>query len=458
MNNQQKVNNIEVDSGLINDNTPSIMSVNALLGDRQLVIPSYQRPYKWTGKNITALIQDIQQSIRNQKSYSEFKYRIGTVILHKNENKDKNKEELEVVDGQQRILSLLLLKLYLDSATDCSLLQNFKPSNKVTQKNLHDNYMIIQDQLSSLNQEEKEDLKKAFEEILEVVVISVQKQDEAFQLFDSQNSRGRALYPHDLLKAYHLREMHDKYEMQRAVEKWEAQEPRAIRELFDLYLYPIWNWSKLRKTSNFTAAEIEVYKGINEASGYTYACRASQASPYFLLTAPFTSGADFFEMVSHYLQMLHDIKEEIVTNPGFGQIKIILVEGNATDSVEELDQHLSKTPIGLSYAHRLFFCALLCYYDRFHNFDTIAVKKLFTWAMMLRVDMQTLGFASINRYAIGEDGYSNAIPMISIISSARRHTEISSIRLNLTDRGNSKWAPLLEKIKDLNGYGSSQDD
>ena len=148
MNNQQKVNNIEVDSGLINDNTPSIMSVNTLLGNSQLVIPSYQRPYKWTGKNITALIQDIQQSIRNQKSYSEFKYRIGTVILHKNENKDKNKEELEVVDGQQRILSLLLLKLYLDSATDCSLLQNFKPSNKVTQKNLHDNYIIIQDQLS----------------------------------------------------------------------------------------------------------------------------------------------------------------------------------------------------------------------------------------------------------------------------------------------------------------------
>lgn len=456
MNNQQKVNNTGSTSGSINDNTPSIVSVNTLLGDSQLVIPSYQRPYKWTGKNITALIQDIQQSIRNQKIDPEFKYRIGTVILHKN----KNEDEFEVVDGQQRILSLLLLKLYLDSATDCSLLQNFKPSNKVTQKNLHDNYMIIQDQLSSLNQEEKEDLKKAFEKILEVVVISVQKQDEAFQLFDSQNSRGRALYPHDLLKAYHLREMHDKYEMQRAVEKWEAQEPRAIRELFDLYLYPIWNWSKLRKTSGFTAADIEVYKGINEASGYTYARRARQASPYFLLTAPFISGADFFEMVSHYLQMLHDIKEEIVTNTVFGQIKSLLVEGNVTDSAEALDQHLSKSSIGigLSYAHRLFFCALLCYYDRFHNFDTMAVKKLFTWAMMLRVDMHTLGFASINRYAIGEENYSNSIPMISIISDACKHTDISSIRLNLTDRGNSKWPQLLKDLKELNGYGSSQDD
>lgn len=119
--------------------------------------------------------------------------------------------------------------------------------------------------------------------------------------------------------------------------------------------------------------------------------------------------------------MLHDIKEEIVTNTGFDQIKSILVEENATDSTEELDQHLSKTPIGVSYAHRLFFCALLCYYDRFHNFDTIAVKKLFTWAMMLRVDMQRLGFASINRYAIGENGYSNSIPMINNIWCSQTH-------------------------------------
>lgn len=256
MDHQQKVNNTGSTSASIDDNTPSIVSVNALLGNDRLVIPSYQRPYKWTGKNITTLIQDIQQSIKDQKSYPGFRYRIGTVILHKNEN------ELEVVDGQQRILSLLLLKYCLDPVEKYHLLETFKPSNKFTQKNLHDNYMIIQDQLSSLNKEEREEFKRAFEEILEVVVISVQKQDEAFQLFDSQNSRGRALYPHDLLKAYHLREMHDKYEMQRAVEKWEAQEPRAILELFDLYLYPIWNWSKLRKTSSFTAAEIEVYKGI----------------------------------------------------------------------------------------------------------------------------------------------------------------------------------------------------
>jgi hypothetical protein len=50
------------------------------------------------------------------------------------------------------------------------------------------------------------------------VIINVDKVEEAFQLFDSQNTRGKELDPHDLLKAYHLREMKRyPYEMEHAV-------------------------------------------------------------------------------------------------------------------------------------------------------------------------------------------------------------------------------------------------
>ena len=52
-------------------------------------------------------------------------------------------------------------------------------------------------------------MRKAIRDILEVVVLTVTELTEAFQLFDSQNTRGKALYPHDLLKAYHLREISD---------------------------------------------------------------------------------------------------------------------------------------------------------------------------------------------------------------------------------------------------------
>ncbi|WP_373257360.1 DUF262 domain-containing protein [Phocaeicola vulgatus] len=430
---------------------PQIWSIDKLLG-MNLIIPDYQRPYKWTDKNITELILDIQKSIEESRKYANFKYRIGTVILHINKN-----NEYEIVDGQQRILSFILLKLYLDPKFTCNLLKT-KILNKITQKNLHDNYTTIREWFSSISDVEKELFNDALKNILEVVVIAVYKIGEAFQLFDSQNTRGRALYPHDLLKAYHLREIHDKYEMQNAVVKWESKDPKAIRELFDLYLFPIWNWAKCRKCGNFTSADIDIYKGIEEKYGYTYAHRANKAMPYFLLTEPFISGSDFFEMVDHYMQMLHNIKEEIVTNPAFHDIELIITNGKDVDSAEELDKFFKSSSVGLNHARNLFFCALLCYYDRFHNFDVMAVKKLFTWAMMIRIDMLHLGFDTINRYAIGlgdNDKYSNAKPVISMITYARRHTEISGMRLNMRDddkAASENWNNLYEQLRQLNGY------
>ena len=49
--------------------------------------------------------------------------------------------------------------------------------------------------------------------------------------------------------------------------------------------------------------------------------------PYFLITEPFVSGCDFFEMVDHYMQMLQNIKDEIVTNSAFHEIEMILTGG-----------------------------------------------------------------------------------------------------------------------------------
>ena len=436
-----------------------ILSVEELL-KLNLVIPSYQRPYKWTEKNIRELILDIQKGIEDANKYPNFKYRVGTVILYA--NTEEGKLTYDIVDGQQRILSFLLLKLCLNPDFTCSLL-SATFSDKVTLGNLHSNSDRIREWCSSVDDGVKEAFDKALSEVLEVVVITVDEISEAFQLFDSQNTRGRELYPHDLLKAYHLREIHDKYDMQRAVLKWESKDPKAIRELFDNYLFPLWNWSKRRKSSRFTAAEIDLYKGIEESSGYTYARRANKAMPYFLLSEPLISGGDFFEMVDHYMQMLHSIKLELIDNPDFARIKELLIDDKSKvgqiKTPADLDKACKSSSTGMNHARNLFFCALLCYYDRFHNFDLMAVKKLFTWAMMLRVDMNHLGFDSVNRYAIGlgdNDKYTNSEPVISLISSARRHTEISGMPL-MVKRDNDKaetekWQGLYEDLLLLNGY------
>ena len=218
--------------------------------------------------------------------------------------------------------------------------------------------------------------------------------------------------------------------------------------MFGLYLYPIKNWSAARKTISFTAKEIDAYKGISEASPYTYAKRANNAMPYYQITSAFLAGGSFFEMVGHYIELIHNIKEEIRTNPQFR-------------TMHEVISNKEYTSAGFSYATNLFYCALLCYYDKFRNFDERAVKKLFTWAFMLRVDMENLGFDSINKYAIGsEEGrYTNSLPIFSIIMNARLHTEIANItiavRRDMDTASAAKWNGLYNILKEMNGLGGA---
>ena len=438
-----------------------ILSVEELLG-WELRIPPYQRPYKWTKKNITDLLLDIETSIREAKKYKDFKYRVGTVILHA--NTEEGKLTYDIVDGQQRTLSFLLLSLYLKCGVGSSLSKH-KFSSKVTQKNLHENYKAILEWFASASAGMREDFKHAMKEHLEVVVITVDEISEAFQLFDSQNSRGRALYPHDLLKAYHLRVISGKKGEERAVEEWEAKDPKAIAELFRDYLFPIWHWARRCKCGGFTAADIDLYKGVEPDSEYAYAYRVRRTGARYQITEPFPAGRDFFKMVHHYMQMLKGLKREIAVNPALQEVKEILIASSGRDkkntlitSAEELDEALDRQPVGFRYACRLFFCALLCYYDRFGVLDAWAVKRLFTWAMMLRVNMQHLGFASINKYAIGErdpqkDQYTNVIPVLSMIVSARKHTEISDISLKVDvepRQSEEKWERLRKELRALN--------
>ncbi len=391
------------------------VDIETLLNMR-LIIPPYQRPYKWDIRNIDDLLKDIGNAINDSNKFNgNFQYRIGTIILYSN-----NKDEFEIVDGQQRIISLLLLKKYLCPDFECDML-NHKFKSKITQDNIQRNYTFIREWFSSKATSKQEYINEyinAIKNLLEVIVITVDNISEAFQLFDSQNSRGKALDPHDLLKAYHLREMKNyHYEMKHAVTKWEDKDTSQIRDLFDLYLFPIWNWSRTIKTRPFTAKEIDTYKGITEVSEYSYAKRASRAMPYFQITEPFIAGNDFFEMVEHYLYLLSDIVTEINTNDKFVKIKEVVNR-----------KHVSA---GFRYAKNLFYCALLCYYDKFHNFEEMAVNKLFIWAFMVRVDMEVLSFDTINKYSVADenDKYTNRIPMFAKISFARLHSEITGLQV-----------------------------
>ena len=82
-----------------------------------LSIPEYQRPYKWSVLSIDTMLWDINNAIQQSFVFSDYKYRIGTIILHKSD------QILDVVDGQQRLISLTLISKYLDADFDNAILQ-----------------------------------------------------------------------------------------------------------------------------------------------------------------------------------------------------------------------------------------------------------------------------------------------------------------------------------------------
>ena len=97
--------------------TTEIISVDELL-KMDLTIPNYQRPYQWANKSVTTLLNDIEKAYYdNYKGTGAKKYRLGSIILYENNN------QCEIVDGQQRIITLFLIKKIIDSNFDSSFLK-----------------------------------------------------------------------------------------------------------------------------------------------------------------------------------------------------------------------------------------------------------------------------------------------------------------------------------------------
>jgi uncharacterized protein with ParB-like and HNH nuclease domain len=243
-----------------------IISVRELLAQPGLVIPKYQRPYKWTGKNINQLFSDI--ATHKDKS----SYRLGTIVFH------HDRGQKSIVDGQQRTISLLLasraliklrkgtldrkdLKEQLARLDEAMVNPSFE--SEISKANIHNNYLEISRII------DRSDFTEDHIDFLlnkcEVVTFALNDVSEAFQFFDSQNARGRDLEPHDLLKAYHLREFNEGEESLRArtVAHWENSETEELVTLFSQYLYRIRNWSKGTSARYFGKDDTVLFKGVN---------------------------------------------------------------------------------------------------------------------------------------------------------------------------------------------------
>src|SRR3989339_1255774 len=76
------------------------ISITQFLSKGFFHIPAYQRAYSWHAKNMRELIDDIQEaSLSNRDHY------LGTVVTSKGQEQD----HFYIVDGQQRITSIIFL-------------------------------------------------------------------------------------------------------------------------------------------------------------------------------------------------------------------------------------------------------------------------------------------------------------------------------------------------------------
>ena len=427
-----------------------------------LKIPDYQRPYNWSMKSVKDLLNDIYYAYKKYQEDKEYRYRIGTIILYESED-----GYYEIVDGQQRITTLLLIKLYSDFSFNNTLTQN-RLSDKKSLYNMKQNYEVIENWFKSMNSDYKEKIDSIFKKVLEVLIVKVNDLDESFQLFDSQNTSGKELYPHDLLKAFHLREMSDENESQikEKVKKWEKHDSKKIAELFATYLYPIKCWIHKENSHIFNSYDIDDYKGITHSiieNNYNYSLIYRRGK--YQIGIPFFSGNDFFNMINHYMDMYDELltllKENYkniyyLLNSHFN--KNYMTEENIKDDYKDL---VNRNSLGMKYACQLFFAALLYYYDRFNCIDEKAIKKIFMWAFMLRVDLEKINLKSINVYALGIEKdisrTTNHIPLFNLISNFTTHRDIYDIDIKIVNNDKNNWDSMYRILSALADGGDLND-
>lgn len=431
-----------------------VIKIIELLNQSNLKIPEYQRPYKWTIKNVNLLIDDILR-FKDKKSY-----RLGTIVLHK-EVKD-GQDVLNIVDGQQRTITLFLIFLAIKS------IEKDKEFYKT-----HKNKIIdIKSQLRFDNNISKFNIQQNYEEILrrvktdefdmhvinfivekcEIVLVTLGDISEAFQFFDSQNARGKDLDPHDLLKAFHLREMFDcnEHEKTQVVKVWENMNQSDLARLFNDRLFRIRNWSKGNSAKYFTKKDVDLFKGISINS------KTKSIEPYarlyqmgnvfvdnynknsdrlidfnymeypFQLDLPLLNGKRFFEMVSYYQIKYH--------KSYLGKNKIINL----------LDNYKQRNRTGDKYIRMLFDCALIFYIDKFgeQEIDKV-IEKLFVWSYRKRLSMHAIYLETIDNYAIKDTD------IFKIIRDANSYKDILNMSISGIKQEDIKLNNIDEKLKKM---------
>lgn len=281
------------------------LSLNEIFSpEMNLSIPDYQRIYCWGKEQVTTLLHDIE-------NISTKEYFLGNIILHKRNDEEQKKDVLDIVDGQQRLVTLALIRHFTkeDNDEECGLL-NCTFLSIDAQQHVYDNAQIIQDYLKDKS---KKNIKEKLSKLsFGVLTIDQKHFDLAFTFFTNTNSRGKLLTDYDLLKPHHLRYIPSDYQLQQQAlaTQWDkminrskkmAENPDLRRDapyihVLELLLYRLRKWSRKKdcnETDRFVYTEYKTAKIIEEIPPF---------GENFDFFEPIQGGQHFFEYVEHFMQ------------------------------------------------------------------------------------------------------------------------------------------------------------
>lgn len=274
-------------------------TVRELLGKQrnEFLIPDYQRPYAWTEEQCQTLWDDMYAFAIPNDDYNSFndteEYFLGSIVTFKNEN-----GQLEVIDGQQRLTTLLLLfralynsyqvnqeqnaktikanleqciwktdefenkqedqlKINSEVATDDAKEEflNILKTGEVDKSNNSQyakNYRFFVKKIDELKQNNPACFDYLTKRILDKCIllpIEAESQDTALRIFSTLNDRGLPLSDADIFKAQFYKYYGDKGEKQDFIDKWKELEQTAnnifhpatgmtpMDDLFARYMY-----------------------------------------------------------------------------------------------------------------------------------------------------------------------------------------------------------------------------
>lgn len=189
---------------------------------KRLTIPDYQRIYSWGEKEIRQLWQSIKDAAEGEHHHT------GSVILY------DNGVEYEIVDGQQRLITLSLMLYHLGGKNKNQVpdLLNKEARTSEEETNVANARWVIANLLSA---EGNNPLFMDKIKNLQFTTIIIPKDDPdlAYVFFNNQNTKGEELTDFDLLKAHHLRFIDDEKESRKQAKKWIQINPVGAGEKDD---------------------------------------------------------------------------------------------------------------------------------------------------------------------------------------------------------------------------------